>query len=228
MKLWRWLVVCSPVWLLMFACGGDGPVRLTTISVAPARATYELSATQQFTATGTYSDGFTMDITKSVTWMSTDASVVSIGDSVGTKGLATMQRSGRTTITATKDSIQGFTSASVTSSVQISLTPAFAAVTVTHQNATFTAGVQGTTNTAMTWTVDGVAGGSADTGTISGSGVYTPPGTKGFHTITVTSQADLGKSASARVAVSDNPGVFTRNYNNALTCQNPDEIILTP
>lgn len=226
MKPWRWLVVFSFVCLL-FACGGDGPVRLSSIIIAPSGASYKLFATQQFTATGKYTDGSSRDMTRSVTWRSSDASVVAIGDSVGNKGMATMERSGSVTITATEDSIQGLTAVSVTSPVQISVAPAFATLTVT-QNAAFTATVLGTTNAAVTWAVDGVPGGSPGTGTISSSGVYTPPDTKGIHTITVTSQADLGKSASAQVAISDNPGIFTRNYNNASTCQNIDEIVLSP
>jgi len=39
----------------------------------------------------------------------------------------------------------------------------------------FTATITGTSNTAVSWTVNGVAGGAAATGTISTSGVYTAP-----------------------------------------------------
>src|SRR5579862_4248197 len=40
---------------------------------------------------------------------------------------------------------------------------------------TFSASVTGTSNTGVTWEVNGVAGGSAATGTINSSGVYTAP-----------------------------------------------------
>ena len=41
----------------------------------------------------------------------------------------------------------------------------------------FTATVTGTTNTAVTWSVNGVAGGNSTVGTISTSGAYTAPAT---------------------------------------------------
>ncbi len=41
--------------------------------------------------------------------------------------------------------------------------------------APFTATVTGSTNTAVTWQVDGIAGGSSAAGTISAAGLYTPP-----------------------------------------------------
>jgi Bacterial Ig-like domain (group 2) len=201
---------------------------LTSIDVAPASANLQPSATQQFTATGHYDDNSSKDVTQSATWSSSNTQVATVSNSAGSQGLATMVGSGSASITAAMGSVQGSSSVTVTSSVSVSVSPSFASVTVTHQNQPFTATVLGTTNTAVTWFVDGVDGGNSTVGTISSSGLYTPPGTKGFHTITATSQADLGKSASAQVAVSDNPGVFTRGYDNARTGLNPNEIVLTP
>ena len=65
----------------------------------------------------------------------------------------------------------------------------------------FTAVVQGTTNTAVTWSVDSTTGGSATTGTITSAGLYTAPAQAGTHTVTATSVADTTKSASATVTV---------------------------
>ncbi len=67
--------------------------------------------------------------------------------------------------------------------------------------AQFTATVQNTTNTAVSWSVDGVAGGNATTGTISASGLYTAPAAAGSHKVTATSVADTNASASAAVTV---------------------------
>jgi hypothetical protein len=83
-------------------------------------------------------------------------------------------------------------------SVSLNQTSVNVAVNATAQ---FTATVQNTTNTAVTWSVDGVAGGNATTGTISASGVYTAPAVAGSHKVTATSVADTTKSASASVAV---------------------------
>lgn len=65
----------------------------------------------------------------------------------------------------------------------------------------FTAVVTGTTNTAVTWSVDSVAGGSSGVGTISAAGLYTAPEQSGAHVVTATSVADTTKSASATVTV---------------------------
>jgi len=65
----------------------------------------------------------------------------------------------------------------------------------------FTAQVTGTTNTAVTWSVDAVAGGSSGVGTISAAGLYTAPEQSGTHVVTATSVADTTESASATVTV---------------------------
>jgi hypothetical protein len=57
------------------------------------------------------------------------------------------------------------------------VTVAGAAQTRLGGTAQFTATVTGGTSTAVTWQVNGVAGGSAATGTISASGLYTAPST---------------------------------------------------
>jgi parallel beta-helix repeat protein len=64
-----------------------------------------------------------------------------------------------------------------------------------------TATVSNSSDTAVTWTVDGVPGGNADTGTIlapvSGNRVvYLAPAAVGAHLITATSRADASASAS--------------------------------
>ena len=65
----------------------------------------------------------------------------------------------------------------------------------------FTAAVTGTSNTAVTWSVDSVAGGSSSVGTINTSGLYTAPTQSGTHVVTATSVVDTTKSASATVTV---------------------------
>jgi serine protease len=87
--------------------------------------------------------------------------------------------------------------------VAVALTPATASVQ-TGGTQTFTAAVTNTANTAVTWSVNGVAGGSATAGTISTAGVYTAPAsapTPATVTITATSAADTTKSASAQVTI---------------------------
>jgi hypothetical protein len=68
----------------------------------------------------------------------------------------------------------------------------------------FAADVTNTTNTAVTWSVNGAVGGNAAVGTISPAGQYTAPGdlpNNAMVTIAATSLADATKSGSAQVSV---------------------------
>lgn len=65
----------------------------------------------------------------------------------------------------------------------------------------FTATVTGTANSAVTWSVDAVAGGNNTSGVINTSGLYTAPSQAGTHTVSATSVADATKSASASITV---------------------------
>jgi uncharacterized protein (DUF1800 family) len=72
---------------------------------------------------------------------------------------------------------------------------------------TFSAKVGGSVSTAVSWAVNGTMGGSAATGTISSTGVYTAPEfppASNLVTITATETADSTKSASSSVTL-DNP-----------------------
>jgi hypothetical protein len=88
-------------------------------------------------------------------------------------------------------------------SASITISPITATVNVGNTQQ-FVATVQNSGNTAVTWQVNGVAGGSTSTGTISNSGLYTAPATVPSPTaVTVTAvlQADTTKSVSAQVTV---------------------------
>jgi len=95
---------------------------LSSIGVTPAANSIAAGYTEQFTATGTYSDGTTQDLTASVIWASSTITVATVSIS----GLATTLVAGRTTISATSGSIRGTTSLTVTAPVLLSIaaTPA--------------------------------------------------------------------------------------------------------
>ena len=78
---------------------------------------------------------------------------------------------------------------------------------------------------AATWSVDGVNGGTASTGTVTSNGLYTPPTSAGTHVVTATAGA---QSVSATVYVSNYPGIFTFHNNTARTGANTTETVLTP
>ncbi len=100
-------VTSSPITLTVVA---PTPT-LSSIAVTPASpANLVMATTQQFTASGTYSDGSIVDVTPQVTWTSSDTNIASISSA----GLATGVATGSTNITA---SMSGITSPAVTLTV---------------------------------------------------------------------------------------------------------------
>lgn len=74
---------------------------LSSIAVTPASTALQQTASQQYQATGTYSDGSTLNITSLVTWASSSTSVATISNAADSKGLALALVAGGTNITAT-------------------------------------------------------------------------------------------------------------------------------
>jgi hypothetical protein len=98
---------------LFLSCGGGGAVGggtsrpvLTSLQITPGNASIAAGLTEKFTATGSFSDGSTRDITTSVTWTSSHPAVASINFS-GTLGLAKAVAAGSATITASSGGISG-------------------------------------------------------------------------------------------------------------------------
>jgi hypothetical protein len=78
--------------------------QIASIAITPTSATLNINATQQFTATATYTDTTTANITNSTTWISSNPNIATINSS----GLATAVTGGvpnTTNITATSQSI---------------------------------------------------------------------------------------------------------------------------
>src|SRR6266566_2446452 len=99
-------------------------------------------------------------------------------------------------------------------SVTISPTSVALAPNATQQ---FTATVTGSSNTAVTWEVNGVTGGNSTTGTVSTSGLYTAPATvpnPANVTVTAVLQADTTKSASATVTISNSLAFYVSTTGN--------------
>jgi len=94
---------------------------LQSIAVTPANPSLPIGLTQQFTATGTFSDSSTQDLTALVTWASATPSKATIDSS----GLATAIAAGTSTISATLGGVTGSTVLTVTAVVlqSIAVTP---------------------------------------------------------------------------------------------------------
>src|SRR4051812_46345247 len=111
--------------------------------------------------------------------------------------------------------------------VTVSVKPRRAPLTI-KQKQQFTSAVAGTTNTGVTWSVDGVTGGNSTVGTITTAGLYTPPTGGGTHTVRARSKASTSVSATATVWVTKYPGMFTYHGETFRSGLNNQEVALTP
>jgi len=167
---------------------------LVSIAVTPANPSIAKGKTQQFTATGTFSDNSTQNLTSTATWSSLTTSVATIT----TGGLATGVGTGTSTIQATSGTVNGSTVLTVTAPtlVSIAVTPANPSIAMSAteqftatgtfsdnstQNLTSTATWTSQTTTVATITAGGLATGvaagtstiKAASGAVSGSTVLT-------------------------------------------------------
>ena len=94
---------------------GKVTATLTSVAISPTSPpSLKLGFTQNFVATGTYSDGSTADVSSLVTWHSSDATIAAFTQPEG--GLLTAMTTGTVSITAT---YQGMT----TNPVSITVIP---------------------------------------------------------------------------------------------------------
>ena len=135
------------------------PAVLVGITVSPPSASVAAGDTQQFTATGVYSDTSTANLTDSVTWSSSSSSAT-ISNASGSQGLATGVSTGATTITASDPSatLSGTAALVVTPAVLVGITvsPPSASVAAGDTQQFTATGVYSDTSTAnltdsVTW-----------------------------------------------------------------------------
>lgn len=107
------------------ACGGGGgggapvalggPATLVSISVTPLNWSMSTGQSQQFTATGIYSNSSKKDLTGTVAWSSSDTLVATVSTTGGTIGTVSSSGTGTTLISASTGSVTGSTVLKVTS-----------------------------------------------------------------------------------------------------------------
>ena len=95
---------------------------LVSIAVTPGNPSIALSTNQQFTATGTYTDGSTLNLTGSVAWNSSVPAVATVSNTPPNIGLAASVSTGQTMITASSGPINGSTTLTVTPAALLSIT----------------------------------------------------------------------------------------------------------
>jgi hypothetical protein len=198
-----------------------------SVTISPATATLAVSGTQQFTATVMNENN--NNVTWSVDGVNGGNNMVG---TVSSSGLYTApSTAGTHTVTATSVA-DNSKSASATASVILLTVMPTSAMLLPLGTQQFTASVQGTNNTGVTWSVDGVAGGNNNVGTISSAGLYTAPSTLGTHTVTATSSALPTYSVNATVTIiQELPGtvsMLTYRNDDVRDGANLNETILNP
>jgi Bacterial Ig-like domain (group 2) len=179
------------------------PPVLVSLAITPPNPTIGAGLTQQFTATGTFSDQSTQNLSGSVTWTSATATVATINAT----GLATSLVQGQSTIGAASGSVNTSTLLTVgpAALVSIAVTPQTPIVVIggTQQltaTGTFTdAGTENISST-VTWSSS-----STSTATVSATGLV-----KGIANGTPTITAKDGSiSGTDLVTVTPNPALPT-------------------
>jgi trimeric autotransporter adhesin len=172
------------------------PASLLSIAVTPATATIPLGASQQFAAVGTYTDGTTKDITTSVAWTTSAATVAVFSNQAGAQGLAISSGFGSTTATATMDAVSGSASLNVGTPqvVSIAVTPASASVAVGRPQtfaavATYSNGTTADVTTSAMWVSSNLP-----TASIDATGIATALA-EGSATISATFGGQQGSAA---------------------------------
>ncbi len=130
-----------------------GPAALVSIAVSPDQSSLPMGESEQFTATGTFSDGSTANLTQSVTW-SSSASIAS----VSAAGAAVAKAVGTATISAASGSVAGSANLAVTPAVVVAVNvmPATLSLPVGSGSqlqaiATLSDGTQQAVSSAATW-----------------------------------------------------------------------------
>jgi hypothetical protein len=179
------------------------------VAVSPTTATVTAGGTQAFAATVTNASNTT------VTWqvngvVGGDATVGTIGADGLYTAPATPPAQPTVTISAisvadpTQSASASVLVTAVAPVVTVTVAPSAASVLAGGGTQAFTATVSNASTNAVTWQVNGVAGGNATIGTISAAGMYTAPATAptpATVTVTAVSAADATRSGSASVTI---------------------------
>lgn len=213
------------VLVLITGCGGGSTTstpQAISITIMPTSvASLQVSATQTFTAAvaNTTNTAVTWQVNGVEGGDPAHGKVSSTGSytapvAVPSPATVTVTAVAAADTTKTASATVTVTAASTGGNGAITVSPTRAALT-SGQSQTFTATGTGNSAISVTWEVDSFPGGNTSVGTVSASGLYSPPSSAGIHTVGARSVADTTVTGSASVYITDLAGVFT--YHNDLS-----------
>jgi hypothetical protein len=186
---------------------------LVSVAVAPQGGSVGVGATLQLTATGTYSDGSSANLTDSASWSSSNSADASIQTTGGADpGLASGVAVGTVTVTANSGGIKGTSQLTVTgggtgSSISLNPTSLTLAVNGTQQ---FDAVMHFSNGTTQDVTTSAAWSSSASSAKVETTGAAQPGLATGAAAGPTTISATFdGITGSASVTVTDAPGGTT-------------------
>jgi Bacterial Ig-like domain (group 3)/Bacterial Ig-like domain (group 2)/MBG domain len=198
--------------------GSTSQSTLTSIAVTPKTPAIASGSTEQFTATGTYNDGSTQNITSQVGWTSSATTVASINAAGAASGLC----AGSTTISASMSGESNGTTLAVTGAGATKTAVASSANPSTpNQSVKFTATVTagcGTPTGTVQFSVDGSNYGSPVT-LSNGTAAISDALASGSHTIVAVYSGSTSFAASTSSTLSQTVSSATKS-NPTLTVTN--------
>jgi len=200
----RLLILSALVIAVLFAelgCGQffPGSNSITALQVTPASATVQPGVTQQYTATATFGNNTTGDVTSTVSWSTTPTNVATISNSglltAVSLGVATVRaQSGgviaSTPVTVSQKQVTSIAIQPLTQTLSLASGPTTVQFTAT---ATYSDGSTANVTTIATWTSV-----PSSTASISSTGLATAVAV-GTATITATSGGVTSNSATVTV-----------------------------
>lgn len=205
MQRFRLIFPLALVLLVLLAIAGCGQffpsaTSITSLQVLPANSSFAPGVTQQYTATATYGDNSTGDVTSSVTWSTTPTNIATIDST----GLLTAGTLGTASVKAQSSNVIGTTSVTVANQTisSLSITPvtplplSLSAGPTTLQftaTATYSGGSMANVTNTSTWTCT-----PSSVATISSTGLVTAVSV-GNATVTATASGVTSNSATVTV-----------------------------
>ena len=178
-----------------------------TVTVSPTGSSVQAgigTQTFQATLTGTANTAVTWQVNGVTGGNATNGTISAAGvytapNSVPANAMVTV-----TAVSVADPTASGFVALNLTPPVAVSVTPASVTLVPGTGTQAFSVTISNSANSAVSWLVNGVPGGTATTGTISGAGVYTAPAqvpASGLVTVSAVPAADPTRSGTASVTI---------------------------
>lgn len=208
---------------------------LTSIAVTPNNP-IAYNTSQQFTATGSYSNCPSQDLTGDVVWDSSDTGIATISNASATKGYASSVAAGTTTISATSGAVSGSTTLEVRliTLVSIAILPpdqSSSTGQTIHYTAsgTYSDGTIQDLTTQVTWSSSDTATATISNGT--GTQGHATTGASGTTTIRATRDGVTGSTSLAVSADTTEPTITSVEIDalgQSLTVTYSENVNVTP